>query len=575
MSNILNHNRNLIDFILVGEDYWDFHLSEDMGYSGVTEGLTEKCLSAYIDFNDSECVLFDDAFSKSKYVWENAINDNVDLNYIGLTGVDNGFISYQKDRISNKEFLELFLHSSFNTSEDGKRFRVRRVNGNNQIYDYSNDLVTLNDIEVSRLNGGFYQGFFKIYEKEYQTLPYVIENGWSFEITLNKNEFVNKNTTINDAHPLNKGMFLYIGTRSENKWLNKYNLEKTFDKSPINYNSDEYFEYGYTTESENVNSQYTEKEDDYLKEVFGDDKCSQNEMDICNQYVNDEYLEKVEEISGDEAIQNEDGIDITKANIIRYETDNKFLLFNRTKEGFTTRDWEEGSIAVMYDTKKPDVGNYFELFNRTPNGYTTRTIDKLIDEKSNGYNVLKDIYRNALGFQIKDDGSVGYKYLVKDCDSEEENYKIEEEFSNSGVINDGIWYTVSVKIMPTRARDISNPICGGIETSSIDEMVIYIYVNGKLILKSKNLPMLNLKALDDLSEKQQSIPFSLSIGGGTQGLCDVININYRETPKYLLPLEKEFCGSFVGYIKDFRFYSCPLNFTQIVKNYEYDVNNRK
>ena len=104
-------------------------------------------------------------------------------------------------------------------------------------------------------------------------------------------------------------------------------------------------------------------------------------------------------------------------------------------------------------------------------------------------------------------------------------------------------------------------------------MIIYIYVNGKLKLKSEELPILNLKHLDDLSDKQQGVPFSISLGGGTQGLCDVININYREVPKNILPLEREFCGSFVGYIQNFRFYSCPLKFTEIKENYIYDTNN--
>ena len=103
-------------------------------------------------------------------------------------------------------------------------------------------------------------------------------------------------------------------------------------------------------------------------------------------------------------------------------------------------------------------------------------------------------------------------------------------------------------------------------------MTIYIYVNGLLKLKSDSLPILNLKALNDLSDKQQGVPFSLSLGGGTQGLCDVINLKYRETPKYILPLENEFCGSFIGYIQKFRFYSCPLNFIEIQENYKNDVN---
>lgn len=565
MSNIFNNNRNLIDFIITGEDYWDFHLSDDIGYF---DGNTNSdCLSAYIDFNDPNCVMFDDVFSKAENTWEYAVNEGVELDYIGVTGVDNGFITYEKDRITNKEFLELFLHSKYNTEEDGKRLRLRKVNGNNQIYDYTNNLVHIDNREACELNGGFYQGFFKIYGQNYQVLPYQIENGWCMEVTLKKSDFVNDKTTINDTHPNNKGMFLYIGTRAENKWFEKYTITEEFEKSGNEYGDNEYFSDGYTTNYSDVNSRYiTEEEDNaYLESVYG------NYFKNTNQYVDDEYIENEEGITGDEELLTSDGYDFNQPNIIEHKTDNKFLFFNRTKDGFTTKDWDEDSDVTIYEVKKPDVGNYFTLFNRTPSGYDVNSIDKLIEEKSKQYNVLNDIYRNALGFQIKDDGSIGFKYLVKDCESEIEDYKIEEMFSNSGVINNDEWYTVSILITPTRYHNIENPICELGDTSSSDEMVISIYVNGKLKLKSNNLPLLNLKALKDLSDKQQGVPFSLSLGGGTQGLCDVININYRELPKYVLPLEKEFCGSFIGYIQKFRFFTCPINFTEIRQNYENDV----
>lgn len=565
MNDIFNNNRNLIDFIITGEDYWDFHLSDDIGYF---DGNTSSdCLSAYIDFNDPNCVMFDDVFSNEDNIWEYAVNEGVELNYIGVTGVDNGFISYEKDKITNKEFLELFFHSKYNTEIDDKRLRLRKVNGNNQIYDYTNNLVQIDNREACELNGGFYQGFFKIYGQNYQVLPYQLENGWCMEVKLKKSDLKNEKTTINDVHPNNKGIFLYIGTRSENKWWDKYTITDEFDKAVNEYSSDEYFSDGYTTEDSDVNSRYIiEKEDEvYLETVYGE-YCKNK-----NHYVDDEYIENEEEITGKEELLTSDGYDFNQPNIIEHKTDNKFLFFNRTKDGFTTRDWDKNSDVTIYDVKKPDIGNYFTLFNRTPSGYDVNSIEKLIEEKSHQYDILKDLYRNALGFQIKDDGSIGFKYLVKDCDSETDEYKIEEMFSNSGVINNDEWYTVSILITPTSNHNIENPTCELENTLADDEMVISIYVNGKLRLKSKNLPILNLKALNDLSDKQQGVPYSLSLGGGTQGLCDTININYRELPKYILPLEKEFCGSFIGYIQKFRFFTCPINFIEILKNYENDL----
>lgn len=86
---------------------------------------------------------------------------------------------------------------------------------------------------------------------------------------------------------------------------------------------------------------------------------------------------------------------------------------------------------------------------------------------------------------------------------------------------------------------------------------------------SKELPMLNLKQLNDLADKQEGVPFNLSIGGGTQGLAETVYLNYMKPPEYVLPLEKEFGGSFIGWVKSFKFYTCPLNFAEITQNYKF------
>ena len=45
MSNILNHNRNIFQFDINKEDYWDFQLCIDNAYDDFCEGLVERCLS--------------------------------------------------------------------------------------------------------------------------------------------------------------------------------------------------------------------------------------------------------------------------------------------------------------------------------------------------------------------------------------------------------------------------------------------------------------------------------------------------------------------------------------------------
>ena len=96
-------------------------------------------------------------------------------------------------------------------------------------------------------------------------------------------------------------------------------------------------------------------------------------------------------------------------------------------------------------------------------------------------------------------------------------------------------------------------------------MQIYVYVNGYLKLVSKELPELHLKRLDDNSERQEGVPYSLSIGGGTQGLSERIMLDYYDRTDYILPIEQNFAGTFIGDIKDFTFISCPIDFSFISK----------
>ena len=87
-------------------------------------------------------------------------------------------------------------------------------------------------------------------------------------------------------------------------------------------------------------------------------------------------------------------------------------------------------------------------------------------------------------------------------------------------------------------------------------MRIIIYVNNRIVLISKELSILNLRQLDDLYSKQEGVPFNISLGGGTQGLCDMVDLDYITPPETILPLEKEFGGTFIGLIKNFKISIC-------------------
>ena len=505
MSNILNHNRTTFDFEVSKSDYWDMHLYKQQSGGYIKDGLQDDCLSAYITTTLKECISGKNLMSLDNYKWPDAVNKGVELKNIGLTGVDNGLLLFDRNITTEDEFNEIYRNSVLEIDSDDMRLFISPVGGNNKIYSYDMEFVEDENENVSKLNGGFYQGFFKTDKGcDYQILPTKLGNGWCMEFVL-KPEFDGfedecvtfeddvEYKKLNDVYPSNKGIFFYVGTRAENKWYKYYNS--------------------------------SDKEDIELETASGEPIVSHN-------------------------------------NIVG--TNNKHITYNRTRNGFVALDGHiDTDINVKFDDRYPDE-NYFILMNRAKNGYTALTASELRGSLYGGkqsYDILADLFRNALAFQIKDDGSIGYKFMVKDCDSET-GYTIKEEWSYPGMVHNDMWCHIAVRVVPVikYSTEKYNYI------PTMDYMRLMFYVNGKLVLYSRQIPTLLLRMLNDTYEKQEAVPYNISIGGGTQGLCDVI-YSLNSIPDDVLYLEKEFGGSFIGYFKTFRFHTCNLNYQQIYRNF--------
>lgn len=539
MSNIFNHNRNPFHFLVSRSDYWDVHPRPYQDGDGVYgDNLDEECLAAYIDTTLDECTVnLPELVSTGEYVWDKAVNNGVELNNIGFTGVDNGYILYDKYTIGDEGFNDLFTNSTLVLDADDKRLHVNPVGGNNKIYSYPNMMVTEDGMRVAKLSGGFFQGFFQTDDGcNYKVLPSTLGNGWTLEFTLKPEKFksnyhvrkekysfeeynsdgwdgylgrvgeysfgyvdedyaeTNPLPTLNDMYPENAGIFFYIGTRAENKWW-KY---------------------------------YTNKD-----------------------------------LSTD--LETYDGIPLDE-NIDRIETDNKFITYNRTRKGLKAFMKDRRDDPAVIDMQRNlSTQNYFIIMHRGKGGYTARTIKELQQESNADYDILGDLYRNAMAFQVKDDGSVGYRYMVKDCEAEN-GYSIKSEWSFPGIVTEGKWHTITVRVRPiVKFANLMDNY-----DAKVDYMRLMFYVDGKLVLYSKEMPTILLRALNDEYSKQEAVPYNISLGGGTQGLCDVVYENYQDTPDYILYLEKEFGGSFNGFFKSFRFYDCDKNFNKINANVRFE-----
>lgn len=537
MNSILTNNNKFFKTIVNKSDYWDFKIAMSKYGGAGNIGLDEDCLSAYIDTTFNECVDSDKdmllSSSNDKHLWKNAVNNGLTLNNIGFTGVDNCSwadndenalhtrLKYNKFDITNDEFIKLFVSSKLTVESDDFRLKLTGIDGNNGIFYYPEityDEVGEKKIYAAKLNGNFFQGVFKYGNGcDYSILPSKIDDGWCLEFCIMKKDFEEPGGTLNLKHPDNKGTFFYIGPRSENKWWKYYNVETEFPESG-NTQPDEHI-----PENENI--------------VF----------------------------------ETGSGVNIKSANFIQIDTNNGFLIYDRTDEGLTSKDVSdeehEAGVNISLEMRKNVKGkNFFQYVNRTENGYTSKNISELECEDKQKYDVLKDLYENALSFFISENGCIGYKYYTKDCDCGAED-NIVTEFSNENIIELDKWYVIDVRVQPNSLYNTSK---FGTPNTKSEKMRLMFYVNGALVLVSKDLPILKLRQLDENPEKQEGVAYNISIGGGTQGLCDVIYPDYKKLPEYILPLEKNFCGSFIGYFKSFKFYTCDKNYEQINNNVQFE-----
>ena len=584
---ILNKYKRWVPMLIpIKDEYWDFVLSQDDSPSLDVNGkLTKKCLSSYIDFGDKNLHTPNGIASYSQYSWENCKNEGVLLENIGLTGIDNGLIDYGGfDNVTNKEFYDIFTNSKISIEPFDCRLYLHKITGNTGVYSYENKYV---DDGYYALNGGFFQGFYKLFGYKYEILPQYIEKEWNIEIELRPREYQEKNNTLNSTHPNNKGIFFYIGTRSEDKFVRLYNCDLTKYKKrqqPERFQCEgDYFSKEDMPGEENkkyitsnakmlisfLNSYGYDWNSCCSCEIRKKINGENNEISGCDKYLVDpDYYETDIKII-DKEIYTANEIPVNDSGYYEIKTDNKFLTFNRTKYGFTTANWDEDTMVVLTgSTNDLRNENLYLLMNRTKSGYTTETIDEYC-KKLKKFNITSDTISNSFALKYNEDGSIGYRYFVQDCENDS-HYAVIEETSFPGLIKENEWATINAKFSILNGTTNECGIPNGKR-----KMKIFIYVNGMLKFVSKELPEFNFRELNTVSEKQEGVPFNISIGGGTQGLCDSVWLNYNKAFEWILPIEEHFAGTFIGDIRSFKFYTCKLQSSEIKNNALYNAKTKQ
>jgi len=550
-QNIKNKHYRKLDSKLYNGKYYDFMLYKGETICDCIHGLNDMAIA---DFSD---LIMENGKLYSSIQWSGSTNSGVEMKDIGLTGVDNGFITFDKDKISNKEFLDIFLKSRYKIESGDTRLFLSPVTGNTQFYSYDSDIVTSGDTKYLSLKGGFYQGFFKLFGYDYQVLPDRINNDIVLHFDLRpRSDYEIHENSVNNSHEGNDGIFFFIGTRAENKFWQMYSgMYPEIEPSNENYYESP------TDECENFYDNYFDNSQD--------EDCPSACTSGCSYLLDDGFL--AEETSLDGPFTDSDGNPLNgNTNYIINGTDNKFVFFDRTKTGFTVDNWVEGTIVRIKGKKRKNI-NYFPWMNRTKTGFTVYDVDYLEDnidllngktqeeiDRKKQLEILKDIKNNVFALRVTSEGAIGYRYGVLDC-SNEEHYSVLEEYSKDGIVKMDEWNSINVRfaVMPSTSNKCDK---------RTRKMRIMIYVNGFLKFISKEINTPSFRELDEIYQKQEGVSYNISLGGGSIGLMETIMPSYYDVSNYVFPIEKDFCGTFIGDIKSFKMYLGFIDYCAI-KNY--------
>lgn len=625
MANIKINNTRKLDFKIRKDEYWDLMLSKDEAYGTAFDWDDNACLAAFVTPEVEDCIrYFDKGKVFSSVSWGSAVNSGDDelsgvtLYNIGFTGVDNGLVFYDRNLTDSTTFFNYYTGSFYSTCGDTRlSLSVSKCNTEEHIYPI--ELAEDEKNKYFECKGGFLQGFFKTYGYDYQTLPHVIEDEWNMSFVIRpRKDYPVLERTLNYEHPNNKGIFFYLGMRAENKFwevdatdetksgftVSRYNMDDGYgildsreyyhgdqcseefqfiEETSLHVEScpvpdawaDSYIVEGYEKEEGTVLSGCPMEVDAMDKNYIHFDPCEEGENDP---WVEAGYTVKPIDLDGIDDIRTSNGHNLFENTDSYYEitSNNKYLLFNNTCSGYTVDKWiKEGAEekTFVFTTKKnTKIPNYYLLFNNTCTGYTVDTIGEYLKTLVEPYDIYSDYIRNVFAMKYNDDGSITYKYVVKDLGSGcpeydyssfggefiNETTHIIEETTSPGLVKDGEWTNIHLRFK------MVNDMYGKCRTVSGErKMKLQIYVNGLLKFISRPIPEFNFKALAEVYDKQESVPYNISIGGGTQGLADTVNLNFMDWTPYELPLEKYFGGTFLGDIKLFKFWACPMNFTVI------------
>ena len=400
-----------------------------------------------------------------------------------------------------------------------KRFKMHAVTGyTKNPYNYNIVSVTGSCAgQYQELDGGFYQGFFKLYDYEYEALPARTECGWTVDCLLKVRQHPEicpgYENTLNAKYPNNAGFFWYMGTRAENKFWNVFSGES-----------------GVTTCD---NMEYS---------------CSGGTLPI-------QKSKKVIVV---------DGCNNKKTLYEKWTYPNIIDSMSNAFGLRLTPDYKLGYRAIYYTGSCIMTGTCITGYTYTT-GYTIseKYTSKSICGLTGSTHIAKEPWLEITARFQRD-------YCYEGCDLE-----------NYGGVNDLreiVTPGTAAITAHIKEKTVINFNKKWLDEINFRRGTLTLFVNGRPVLEVPDFEEIIPRRLNTEPELQVGVPYNMSWGGGSQGLIESLTFisgdtcyPYHQDNKDLgLLIEKNFAGTFDGGISQMRYYLEPLSNDEIIHNYLVD-----
>jgi len=501
-----------------------------------------------------------------------------DLCDVGLTGIDNGLVKKMSgETIQITTGLYTNNTDKYSRYKYDRRMKLHPITGftttQNRLWNdnsYSYDLNYATDGGAvgyfARLDGGFFQGFYKIPGYNYQIFPQRVPLGWTAEFMLRYRWTGDTSVGLNNRYPNNKGTFFYMGSRAENKFYHYADGEPKQDS-------------GYTRVTSGLTCMHTcgcassaNTSSDCLEvyQISGGTSKNCSCGCSCDCQVNAQYPEKdplYDGVSNGLSIRLSGDTGNPRVCIKTYritggcETSGTCLTGLTYATGTSVTEWcsTRGIFDECKNTTYINVEHWVQIdavFQRnqwldTCDLYEKGGLGLLVDTiyTATPANNSVSLIEPPLTHELPYDPATTEIVTFNDNWTEEKKYRL-------GTLK--------------------------------------IFVNGKLFMVAENFEEIIPRLLDVQKEKQIGVGYNISIGGGTQGLKDnltfsggcpetISEITYQQDPECLtthdldntiysgltthIKLEEYFGGSLIGDVSAFRMYVEPLNASQVKHNF--------